>query len=116
MSTRDWEIQVLIPETKIFKVGDVKYTANGKPVMTITTSKYQGKNADGSYKDSLFLDLQIWGEDMVEYARQLQPKHKIKAQGYLKQNSWVDKATGQKRTKIFLEATAIEYIADSRAQ
>ena len=88
----------------------LKSTGNGTPICTfsIATNRYF-KKGDGFEKETSFFDVQTWGAIalVVDTKKKGQA---VSIQGRLKQESWIDKNTGQNRSRILIVANNIEFI------
>lgn len=89
---------------------ELKYIPQGKAVckLGLAVSRfYKGK--DGEKKeDTLFIDVTVW-EKMAEYCgERLRKGRPVLVEGSLKSDTWDDKTTGQKRTKIEVQARRIQ--------
>src|SRR4051794_29956111 len=73
---------------------------------------FQGK--DGERREEVtFIDVTVWdrqAENCCQYLRKGRPVH---VEGFLKMDSWDDKTTGEKRSKIKVEAERVQFL-DSR--
>lgn len=77
--------------------------------MSIATSRYTGKNEDGSARNVTdYLDLTVWGKIAETHAKNLGKGHLIVANGPLVQQRW--ETDGTKRSKHVLNADTIEYL------
>ncbi len=92
---------------------ELRYTPQGSAVcrMSLAVSRYF-KGRDGERKeDTLFIDVTVW-EKTAEYCGQrLRQGNPILVEGRLKSDSWEDKSTGQKRTKIEVQALRVQELA-----
>ena len=71
------------------------------------TERYKGK--DGWTERSSFFDFQIWGKRGEAFAQHNKKGAQVLLEGQAKQDSWDDKKTGQKRTKITMNVTNWEF-------
>jgi len=81
---------------------EVKFTPSGKAVATVSLAiNNSWKDGDGNKKEEVtFVEVELWGrtaEIAGEYAKKGKPLY---VEGRLKQESWEDKTTGQKRSKL----------------
>jgi single-stranded DNA-binding protein len=106
-----WPDNFYSEDAKVFKVKDFA-TATGKRVVTLTVMLYGGKNQDGTYKDSTFIDITCWNE-LADYAVQLQPKHRIKVVGKLTSRKFKTK-DGENRSQLFINASYVEYMENTK--
>lgn len=69
------------------------------------------KHSDGVYsqrQDSLgFMSVSIWDERAETAARLLRKGARVKVEGSVKRDAWVDKTTGESRTEIRVDADEI---------
>lgn len=86
---------------------ELKFTSNGKALATFTvvTSK-SSKNADGTWEstDTTFWDIKAWGQTAENCADALRKGVSVIVVGTAVQESWEDKNTGAKRSKIAITA------------
>lgn len=104
-------------ETIITVIGNItsdpelRYTQNGKAVanFTIASTPRTFDRASNEWKDgeALFLRSSVWGEVAEHVAGSLTKGTRVIAQGRLKQRSYEDKKSGEKRTAIELEIDEI---------
>ena len=65
-------------------------------------------------KDTIFLDFEAWEKTadlVVKYKKKGEP---LAVEGRLKVDSWEDKSTGQKRTKLVIVAEKVEFISGGK--
>lgn len=104
-------------ETVITVVGNVtgdpelRYTQAGKAVanLTIASTPRTFDRTSNSWKDgeALFLRGSVWDKYAEHVAASLVKGSRVIATGVLKQQSWEDKKTGEKRTAMVLEIQEI---------
>ena len=83
---------------------------NGGGLMLKNTIAIKGKKKDESY----FIDFTAWGKT-AEYLAQYSNKgDKIAISGELIQESWQDNQSGQKRSKISINAVNVEILSTSQ--
>jgi single-strand DNA-binding protein len=89
---------------------ELRYTPGGAAVcrLGLAVTRYF-KGRDGEKKeDTLFVDVTAW-EKTAEYCGQrLKQGRPVLIEGRLRSDAWEDKATGQKRTKIDIQAERIQ--------
>ena len=107
---------------KVFLVGnltrdpELRYTSNGIAVTDLgiaTNRTYTTK--DGERREEVtFIDVTVWNrqaETCCQYLKKGQPVH---VEGYLKLDSWDDKTTGEKRSKLKVEADRVQFLGSRR--
>lgn len=92
---------------------EVKLTSSGKAVGNLGLAINRSyKNAAGEkLEDVTFVDVELWGrlaEIAGEYAKKGQP---IFIEGGLRMDSWEDKQTGQKRSKLKVVGEGLQLLS-----
>jgi len=91
---------------------ELRYIPQGKAVCNITLAISKGRRDD---QKTLFIDCTLWGkaaETVSEYFRKGKP---IIIQGELEQNTWEDRGTGQKRSKIKVIGRSFSFVPRSES-
>lgn len=88
---------------------EIKYIASGRAVCTISIANTQYyKDKSGERKENTtFADATIWDKAAEYIGENLQKGRPVLIEGRLKSDSWEDRTTGQKRTKIAIAATRV---------
>jgi single-strand DNA-binding protein len=91
---------------------EVKFTPKGTAVAGITLAVNRNYKTDSGEKreEVTFVDVELWGrvaEIAGEYVKKGNPLY---VEGRLKQDSWEDKDSGQKRTKLKVVAENIQLL------
>jgi single-strand DNA-binding protein len=103
---------------KVFLMGNLTFdpelrrTANGIAVTDLrlaTNRSFMGK--DGERREEVtYVDVTVWdrqAETCCQYLKKGRPVH---VEGYLKMDSWDDKTTGEKRTKLKVQADRVQFL------
>ncbi len=106
---------------KVFLMGrltfdpELRRSTNGTAVTDLrlaTTRSWAGR--DGERKEeTLFIDVTVWDRQAENCCQFLKKGRLVHIEGYLKTDSWPDKTTGEKRTKIKVQAERVQFL-DSR--
>lgn len=90
---------------------ELRHTASGKAVanFTVATTRRYKDNEGNPAEDTLFMDCAAWGPQGEMVAKHKSKGDNILVEGPLVADQWEDKATGQKRTKIKLSVTSLEF-------
>ena len=103
---------------KVFLMGrltadpELRAIASGDSVTTLrlaTSRKWTTKGGE-EREDKLFVDVVAWGrqaEAACQYLRKGSPLH---VEGHLKFESWEDRQTGEKRSKISVQAESLQFL------
>ena len=88
---------------------DLKYTSSGKPFckLGIANSTYY-KDAQGERQErTTFADVTVWGASAEFVGERLRKGRPVLIEGSLRTSSWEDANTGQKRSKMEINAQRI---------
>jgi len=103
---------------KVFLIGnltrdpELRYTPSGAPVADLGLAinrVYTTKEGDRR-EEVTFIDVTTWNrqaENCCQYLKKGRPVH---VEGYLKMDTWQDKTTGEKRSKIKIEAENVQFL------
>ena len=95
---------------------ELRHTANGIAVTDLRLAvnrNYTTKEGDRR-EDVLFIDVTVWNrtaENCCQYLRKGRPVH---IEGYLKMDTWDDKSTGEKRSKVKVEAENVLFLGSKQ--
>lgn len=83
---------------------ELSYTANSTAVTNfgVAIESRRFKKGDNWESKTVFLDCVLWGERAEKFVEKYKKGQLISVQGYLDQDEWEDKTSGQKRRKLNL--------------
>ena len=90
---------------------DLRYIPSGQAVATLSlavNSKW-GKSDDRK-EETLFIDITAWSKTAENCAEFLSKGSAVFIEGRMKTESWDDKDTGKKRTKIGVSALSVQFL------
>lgn len=109
-----------IPDlNKVFLAGrltrdpELKYTQSGLAIckLGLASSRFY-KGRDGERKeDTTFVDVTVWDKQAEYLGQRLRQGAPVLVEGRLKTDSWEDKTTGQKRSKIDIQAVRVQELS-----
>jgi len=88
---------------------ELKHLSGGRAVceVSIANSRYYKDKSGERKEETVFINATIW-DKMAEYVgEKLRKGRPVIVEGRLKSESWEDKTSGQKRSKIFIIANRI---------
>ncbi len=92
---------------------ELRYTPSGLAICKLglaVTRTFKGR--DGERKeDTLFVDVTAWDKQAEYLGQRLHKGAPVMVEGSLKSDAWEDKATGQKRSKIEIQAIRVQELA-----
>ena len=77
-----------------------------------TTRSWAGPDGDRR-EETLFIDVTVWDRQAENCCQFLRKGRTVHVEGFLRKDSWEDKTTGEKRSKIRLIAERVQFL-DSR--
>ena len=91
---------------------EVRYTPKGTAVCDISIAiNRKWKDESGqSQEEVTFVDVTIWGKTAENVGKHLSKGSSLHVDGRLATESWSDKETGQKRTKMKVVADAVQFL------
>lgn len=97
---------------------ELRHTPAGAPVcdlgMAINRTYYVGSGKDGEKKEkkeeTVFVDVTVWGRQAETCAEYLEKGRKVLVDGRLTLDTWDDKETGQKRSKLKITAENVQFL------
>lgn len=105
---------------KCFLIGNLtrdpelrKLSRSGTSVcdMTIAVNR---KNGDR--EETAFVDVTIWGKVADNCSRYLSKGSQVLVEGYLKQESWEDRETGSRRSKLKIVAESVQFLSSGNSR
>jgi len=90
---------------------EIRYTASGTPVAKFSIANNMTYVQNNERKDSVnYFDVNVWGNQAVNCEKYLKKGNQVAINGSLRQNRWVDKASGQTRSKIEITANTVQFL------
>lgn len=71
------------------------------------TRFYKDKNSGERREDTTFVDVTVWGPQAEFVGERLRKGRPVLVEGSLRTNEWEDQATGQKRSKMIVNAQRV---------
>jgi single-strand DNA-binding protein len=103
---------------KVFLMGNLTFDpelrriANGTAVTDLRLAinrSFNGK--DGERKEEVvFVDVTVWDRQAESCCQYLKKGRAVHVEGFLKMDSWDDKTTGEKRTKLKIQADRVQFL------
>ena len=96
---------------------ELRYTPKGTAIAKIGLAvNHKWKNEAGEMKEEVtFVDVEVWGrtaENVGQYMRKGSP---ILIEGRLKLETWDDKQTNQKRSKMVVVGETVQFLGSNRS-
>ncbi len=91
---------------------EVKYTPKGTAVAQVglAVNRTWSNDAGEKQEETTFVDVELWGRQAEVAGEYLKKGRPVFIEGRLKLDSWDDKATGQKRTKMKVVGEMIQLL------
>ncbi len=108
---------------KVYLIGrltrdpELRYTTSQTPVMDLplaTGRSWRDRNTGEEKGETLYIDVTVWRNNAENCAKFLHKGSQIHVEGYLKKETWDDRNSGEKRSKIKVEGERIQFL-DSRS-
>ncbi len=103
---------------KVFLMGrltfdpELRYTPGGSAVTDLRMAINRSwTNRDGERKEeTLFIDVTVWDRQAENCCQYLKKGSQVHIEGSLKMDTWDDKTTGEKRSKIKILADRVQFL------
>lgn len=106
------DVNVVILAGRLTRDPEHRTTPNGSSVAKFGLAigrKFKGK--DGNVQEeTTFVDVDAWGKQAAAIAQYCKKGSPVLVQGSLRTESWEDKATGQKRSKLLVSADRVQFL------
>lgn len=96
---------------------ELRYLPNGTPVGQFAVAvNRKWKDNNGELREEVtFVDVECWGKTAETIAKFFGKGSPILVNGRLKQDTWDDKQTGQKRHRMKVVLNSFEFCGDTKA-
>ncbi|EGT5788719.1 TPA: single-stranded DNA-binding protein [Corynebacterium striatum] len=100
----------------LIKDPEQRFTPNGKSVVSFTVAhnirQYNQQSQQWEDGEPIFMDVDFWGKKGENFLHDYTQngKRPVVVLGSLKQDRWVDKSTGDKRSKYKVNADEVSFI------
>lgn len=99
------------------KEPELRYTPGGTQVTDISLAVNERYNANGEQKQvTTFVDVQVWGNSAENLSKLARKGQEIFVEGSLRQDTWDDKATGKKRSRMFVNADRWQFVQNKTTE
>jgi single-strand DNA-binding protein len=107
---------------KVFLIGnltrdpELRYTPNGAPVtdLGVAVNRYFNTKDGERREETLFIDVTVWNRQAENCCQFLRKGRSVHIEGYLRMDTWDDRNTGEKRSKIKIEAENVQFLGGPR--
>lgn len=103
------DLNVTMIAGRLTRDPELKYTQSGRAVCTISVANSQFyKDKSGERKENTtFVDATLWDKPAEWIGQNMTKGRPVIVEGRLKSESWEDKQTGQKRSKLTISAIRV---------
>lgn len=91
---------------------ELRYTPKGTAVADISMAinRYRSSDSGERTEETTFVDVTLWGKTAETANQYLAKGREVFIEGRLQLDSWEDKASGQKRSKLKVVGEAMQFI------
>jgi len=109
---------------KVFLMGrltsdpELRRTPSGVAVAELrmaTTRSWPGRDGERR-EETLFIDVTVWDRQAENCCQYLRKGSSLHVEGFLRMDNWEDKNTGEKRSKIRVNADRVQFLDSRRAE
>ena len=104
---------------KVFLIGrltqdpELRYTPSGAPVtdLRLATSRVLSGGDEGERREeTLYIDVTVWNRQAENCCQYLTKGRGVHVEGFLRMDSWEDKTSGEKRSKVKVVADRVQFL------
>ena len=104
---------------KVFLIGrltqdpELRYTPGGAPVtdLRLATSRILSGGDEGERREeTLYIDVTVWNRQAENCCQYLTKGSAVHIEGFLRMDSWEDKTSGEKRSKVKVVADRVQFL------
>jgi single-strand DNA-binding protein len=104
---------------KVFLIGgltrdpQLRYTPSGTAVADLglaVTRFRRGQEGQAAQEETCYLDITVWGKQAENATEYLSKGRQVFIEGYLRLDTWDDKKTGEKRSRMRIVAERVQYL------
>ena len=104
---------------KVFLMGrltfdpELRRLANGTAVTDLrlaTSRSWPSRDGGDRKEETLYIDVTVWDRQAETCCQYLRKGSGVHVEGFLKMDTWDDKTTGEKRTKIKVQADRVQFL------
>lgn len=96
---------------------ELKYTASGLAIAKFSIANNVSYTQNNELKESVnYFDITVWGNQAINCEKFLNKGSQVAIDGSLRQNTWVDKTTGQNRSKVEINANSVQFLGQPKNQ
>lgn len=107
---------------KVFLIGrltqdpELRYTPGGAAVSDLRLAVNRSfTTRDGDRREeTLFIDVTVWNRTAENCCQYLSRGSQVHVEGYLKMDTWDDRNTGEKRSRVKVEAVHVQFLGGRR--
>lgn len=97
---------------------EVRSTGGGQPVASLrvaTSRSWLDKTTGEKKEETEWHEVEVWGKQAELCGKFLAKGRQVYIEGRLKTDTWDDKATGQKRSRVKVVADEVKFLGGTRA-
>lgn len=103
---------------KVFLIGrlthdpELRYTPGGAAVtdLRLAVNRTVPSRDGEAREETLFIDVTVWSRQAETCCQYLKKGRQVHVEGFLRMETWEDKATGQQRSKVKAQAENVQFL------
>ncbi|OHD10865.1 MAG: hypothetical protein A2Y34_09490 [Spirochaetes bacterium GWC1_27_15] len=102
---------------RLVRQPEIKYTTSGVPVTKFSIANNVSYGQGNEKKEIVnYFDINVWGNQAVSCEKYLKKGSQVAIEGQLRQNRWVDQATGKNQSKVEIVANSVQFLTQATSQ
>ena len=98
---------------------EVRYTSGGQAVANLriaTSRSWTDKQTSQRKEETEWHDVEVWGKQAEQCGEFLSKGRQVYVEGRLKTDTWDDKQSGQKRSRVKVVADTVRFLGGGRGE
>lgn len=111
------DLNKMLLSGRLVRDPELRYLQSGTAVCNFsvaTNRKYKNQNTNELVEEVTFVDITAWGKTGENISKFFSKGQPILVEGRMSQSTWEDKATGQKRSKLFVTLEQFHFFGTQR--
>lgn len=103
------DLNTIVIAGRLTRDPDLKYISSGRAVceLSVANTRYYKDKSGERKEDTTFVNVTCWDKFAEYVGEKMQKGRPVIVEGRLKSESWDDKTSGQKRSKVYIMASRI---------
>lgn len=107
------DVNIVVLAGRLTRDPEMRYTPSGMAVAKLGMAigrKFKDNQSGQMREETTFVDVEVWGRQAETASQYLSKGRGLLVEGELRYDQWEDKQTGQKRSKLKVVASRVQFL------